>query len=694
MKIFTKIFPLILFKQLKKIFSVEGNIYALIALLIPLVLTYISWLNANADTVNDARRSFDSKIRETNQTILKKMQAYEQVLLGGIGLFSASDTVKREEWRVYVDNLLIDKNFPGILGVGYSYSFNHSDSLKIVKTIRQEGFANFKIWPEGIRDEYTSVIYIEPFNERNQRAFGYDLMSEPLRKSAMQKARDNGQTTITGKIRLVRETEYNIQAGFLIFIPLYEKKLEKSSVEERRQLFKGYVYSPFRMRDLMRATLSNDLSNIILQIYDGVDTIPKNLMYSTDSLYLRMDESLFSTTSELNLYGQTWTLKYTALPQFLDSFKTSEPTILLLSGILISLLFSLVTLSFIKTRKTSNKLSGLLESTGEGIFGVNNALECTFINRAALDLLGYRLNQCINKDIHDFIKTVGSNGSVNSADECPIFKAIKSGKVTRGTAEVLKQTSNITFPIDFSVHPVFEKAVVTGSVVTFTDITERKKNLMQIEGSLREKEVLLREIHHRVKNNLQIISSLLNLQVGFSDNIIVNEILEESKNRVKSMALIHEKLYQSKSLSKINIHEFIEELLRYLFNSFGVDSSAIQIELNIKDITLTTDQAVYLGLIVNELVSNSLKYAFKSSANLEMKNHQKKICVEIQKDENNSYVLKIADNGSGFPTDIDFRNTESLGLQLVISLVKQLNGDITLNIDRGTEFVIKFAHPK
>ncbi|MCK7524136.1 MAG: CHASE domain-containing protein [Ignavibacteriales bacterium] len=189
--------------------------FAWIALLIPLFLTYLAWRNANADNESDARRNFDSKMRETNLIILKRMNTYEQVLLGGIGLFAASDTVTREEWKIYVENLLINKNFPGILGIGYSYRLQHTDSLKFAKAMQRDGFSNFRIWPEGIRNEYTSVIYIEPFNERNQRAFGYDLLSEPLRKSAMLEARDNGQTTITGKITLVRETEYNIQARIL-----------------------------------------------------------------------------------------------------------------------------------------------------------------------------------------------------------------------------------------------------------------------------------------------------------------------------------------------------------------------------------------------------------------------------------------------------------------------------------------------
>ena len=125
---------------------------------------------ANKDTENDAKRSFDFKMRETNHTILKRMQTYEQVLLGGIGLFASSDTVTRDEWKTYVENLLINKNFPGILGIGYTYNLFSSDSLKFVRTIQSEGFLNFRIWPEGKRNEYIPVMYIEPFNERNQRA--------------------------------------------------------------------------------------------------------------------------------------------------------------------------------------------------------------------------------------------------------------------------------------------------------------------------------------------------------------------------------------------------------------------------------------------------------------------------------------------------------------------------------------------
>jgi PAS domain S-box-containing protein len=684
-----KIFSSDSLESLTNIYSRRGIIFAWTALIISLFLTYLGWRNANEETANVARQSFDFKIQETNQKILKKMQAYEQVLLGGIGLFSASDTVTRKEWKIYVENLLVSKNLPGILGIGYSYSLPHSDSLKLVSAMQKEGFKNFRIWPEGIRDEYTSVIYIEPFTERNQRAFGYDLLSEPQRKSAMLAARDNGRTIITGKIVLAKETEYNIQAGFLIFIPFYQNNLQVPSVKQRRKLFKGYVYCPFRMRELIQATLGNDLNNINIQIYDGLDTIPKNLMYNSDSLYNIPRDNFFTETSTLYLYGKTWTLKYTALPKFIASFKSEKPYIVLLSGLLISLLFFLVIISFINSRKTSKKLSEVLESTGEGIFGVDNSLKCTFINSSALEMLGYTLRECLHKNMHDFIHCKEIDGKICKMDQCPLIQAVR-GRKTSNTSEVfLERKDKTSFPIEYSSHPIIENGLITGTVITFDDITERKKYLDQIEGSLREKEVLLREIHHRVKNNLQIISSLLNLQTGITTDRRTNEILEESKNRIKSMAIIHEKLYQSKNFSSLDILKFIEELIKNLFHSYGVESSAIKTELKVDNTNLNADQAVYIGLIINELVSNSLKHAFKKAPSDE--EQPKKIFIGILKNLNNSYSITVSDNGSGFPKNIDFKNTESLGLQLIMSLVKQLDGEIILNNSSGTEFIISFG---
>lgn len=668
--------------------SIRTIILAIISLLIPVTLTVIGWKNAKEDILNNAERSFKIKINGASNIILKRMHTYEQVLLGGMGLFAASDTVTREEWKIYVENLKIDKNFPGILGIGYSYNFRHADSLKIVSAMQKEGFKDFKILPEGIRDEYSFVIYIEPYNERNRTAFGYDMLSEPMRKSAMLEARDNGQTTITGKISMISKTEFN-QAGFIIFIPFYVKNYQARTVEKRRELLRGYVYSPFRIKSLMQATFGNELENINLQIFDGDELNSKNLLYDSDSTMTILSDSLFVKINPINPYGKKWSLKFTALPEYLKAFQSEKPTIVLISGIIITLLFFLVIILFLHTKKSSNKLSSLLESTGEGIFGVDTSLKCSFINRSALNILGYKLEECIGRRINDFIicKTKNNKNYI-SPKENVLFESIENKKTLTSLELILERKDKTSFPAEFSSHPIVEDGKITGLVVTLNDITERLKVMEQIQRSLQEKDVLLREIHHRVKNNLQIISSLLNLQAGFIEDKIAAEIFEESKNRVRAMALIHEKLYESKNFSSLDMREFIEELVKNLYKSYGFNTSSVALDLNIDDLSFDADQAVYLGLIVNELVSNSFKHAFKLTNTSESGKRQFKIYIYAKQSENMDLIIKIGDNGTGFPKNIDFRNTESLGLRLVVAIVNQLGGEIELIDKAGTNFVI------
>ena len=195
--------------------------------------------------------------------------------------------------------------------------------------------------------------------------------------------------------------------------------------------------------------------------------------------------------------------------------------------------------------------------------------------------------------------------------------------------------------------------------------------------------MLLKEIHHRVKNNLQIISSLLNLQSRRSTGKKARERFKESQNRVKSMALIHEKLYQSENLEGIYFQEYIQSLLKYLFGSYGVDPNHVKLKIIADNVLLSINKAIPCGLIVNEIVSNPLKHAFAGKLEGE-------IIVEFSSDGDN-HILIVGNNGIPFPESLDFRRAKSLGLQLVCALVGQLGGTIELDRSGGTEFRIIFS---
>ncbi|WP_293131252.1 PAS domain S-box protein [Microcoleus sp. bin38.metabat.b11b12b14.051] len=218
------------------------------------------------------------------------------------------------------------------------------------------------------------------------------------------------------------------------------------------------------------------------------------------------------------------------------------------------------------------------------------------------------------------------------------------------------------------------------------DITDRKRDEDRIKASLAEKEVFLKEIHHRVKNNLQVISSLLKLQSRYIQDSRVTEMLRESQNRVRSMALVHEQLYQSKDLSNIDFAEYIQNLAHNLFQAYEIYAEGVELQTTIAPYSVNIDTAVPCGLIVNELVTNCLKYAFPE--------HKKgKIKIDFTLDNNRVCVLVVSDSGIGFPQDLDYRNARTLGLRLVGSLVKQIRGKIELLETAGTTFQITFSQP-
>ncbi len=216
------------------------------------------------------------------------------------------------------------------------------------------------------------------------------------------------------------------------------------------------------------------------------------------------------------------------------------------------------------------------------------------------------------------------------------------------------------------------------------DITESKKAEENMLASLKEKEVMLKEIHHRVKNNLQIIASLLNLQTGFVQDERYKKMFLESQARVRAMALVHEKLYKSKDLARIDFAEYVTGLLEEQFQAYGVSQEQVALAVDISQKHLPLDTAIPCALIVNELVSNSLKYAFKD------KGGRGKIKIALHKNQDGVYRLEVGDDGVGLKDDFDSKSTLTLGLQLVDALVEQLDATLEILKAPGAKFVITF----
>lgn len=322
----------------------------------------------------------------------------------------------------------------------------------------------------------------------------------------------------------------------------------------------------------------------------------------------------------------------------------------------------------------------LLNLTHEAIFVHGLDSKILFWNKGACEMYGWKQKEVLGKSSHEILKTKFPEPLED------VMKKVRddgywNGELVHNTrkGDELIVNSHWTLKSDEDGNPV--------SILELnSDITHQKMVENEIKASLQQKKLLLQEIHHRVKNNLQIISSLLNLQESYVEDDEALNVLQESQNRVLSMAMIHEMLYDSKDLSTVNFSSYIQNLVYDLFNSYGINTSNVNLHLKVDEIHLNIETAVPCGLIISELVSNCLKYAFpEKCGNLNIDFHPRDL---------DEFELIIEDDGIGLPEDMNYKNTDSLGLRLVNSLVEQLDGSIELDKSHGTKFIIRFKELK
>jgi PAS domain S-box-containing protein len=249
-----------------------------------------SVLAANAvrqGTQREAQRQFSLGCDQVAQKVQERLSAYALILRGAAALFAASNEVDRASWQAYVTALHANGSVPGVHGIGFAQLIQPYELATHQARIRAEGFADYQVRPMGPREVYTSITYLEPFSGRNLRAFGYDMYSEPVRRAAMEHARDDGEATLSGKVELVQETGQDLQAGTLMYVPVYRNHMPVSTVEQRRAALLGWAYSPYRMHDLMTGILADwvnqDGKTMELNIHDGTQGTPASLLFDNQT---------------------------------------------------------------------------------------------------------------------------------------------------------------------------------------------------------------------------------------------------------------------------------------------------------------------------------------------------------------------------------------------------------------------------
>jgi PAS domain S-box-containing protein len=351
-------------------------------------------------------------------------------------------------------------------------------------------------------------------------------------------------------------------------------------------------------------------------------------------------------------------------------------------------------LDITERRKTEEKLrlseqrNRIITSTAKDAIIMVDDNNCVlFWNPAAENIFGYTEVEMMGRELHEILSPESYREQYTKGMET--FRDTGKGGAVGQTMEITaKKKDGAEFPIALSLS-AFQMDGRWHAVGIVRDITQRKLAEKSILASLEEKEVLLQEIHHRVKNNLQVISSLLDLQLEYVEDRAPQEVFNEIKNRIKSMALVHEKLYLSKDLSKVNFHDYLATLIDNLYRSYSVNPAKIRLMLEVEDVSLGIDTAIPCGLIVNELITNALKYAFPEEREGEVLVMLRRTGEDVRGE--GEYELTVKDDGVGIPQEVDLKDTKTLGLSLVTTLVEhQLRGSIDLKREVGTKFCIRF----
>lgn len=502
-------------------------------LVMSLVLSLILWNMFDNSLKARSQAIYADRTDDISSVIIRRLHDHEQVLRGAAGLFSVREDVSRTDWRHYVSSLRLDANHPGILGIGFSKWLTPEENVANTLKIRSEGLPEYNIRPEGKRPSYTSIIYLEPFNWRNQRAFGYDMYTESVRRAAMDRARDENVATIAAKIILVQETDKDKQSGMLLFVPVYRQGKPLDTLENRRKAFIGFAYSPIRMNDFVYGSLSKLPQDIAFDITIAGGQSSDNLMFSSvqaEKITLPENYKPRITTSTLfQAYGCSWQFTFKSLPGFNKELNQGKSYAVLFSGIIFSILVSCMVLLLLITRQQAIELAeeklhnsearfnillsasptGAFEADSGGGFTYVNDKWCSITDTDATAAMGDGWFDALHPDDRQHVITEWKN-------------TITEKWVFEMEFRFMRPDGNIRWVYALSATLQGIDGEVKGYVGTVNDITDRRR----IEDVLRESEEHFRKKNlELLKNREQLSLALAGADLGLWDwNLVSSRV--------------------------------------------------------------------------------------------------------------------------------------------------------------------------
>ncbi|MDD5471317.1 MAG: CHASE domain-containing protein, partial [Sideroxydans sp.] len=333
--------------------------YAFVAMLAGLAITLYLSYEAKVDADKIAIEHFAADADEVRMHLLATLSSHEQVLIGAAAFLDSSSKVTRDEWQRYASRIELNDHFKSVQGLGYAQWIHRDQLASHIASVRREGFPEYEVWPKQDLDAYTAILYLEPFSGRNLRAFGYNMYSEPTRRTAMERARDTNAIALSGKVKLVQETTEDVQAGTLMYLPHYRKGMPHETVAQRRAALEGWVYSPFRMKDMVENALSaakpeGKITPLQISIYDGTHLGRDALLYSN---LKKKDQTAkpFIIQQRLEFGGHEWTLVSEHLAPHKEGLDYSKARMIFFGGTITSILLYFLITALTQSRAALNK---------------------------------------------------------------------------------------------------------------------------------------------------------------------------------------------------------------------------------------------------------------------------------------------------------------------------------------------------